>query len=523
MTRPGPWCAAVVSLRLAGLALAATGAAAGGAALLAGGWGALSLLRVPRGRVALEVLLAAGVGDALAPGPRWPWLVAALLAAAWLLLAPEAGAYPLNGLDRYFVAQDYPGARINSHHVVDTRDALDHDALVLALGALMAEAPLARSFVREAALGAERFFALAPFVDPADLVERRATPLETDDGWAALDAPFDLARRPPLRVVHAPREGGGWRLALTVHHSAVDGAGGLLLLDRLLRHYLACTGGAPPPPPFVDPGGRRLRDVLRPRGRAWLLRMIWRHARPLDKVGVRNASLLDDETARPAGSRHRLAALPADDWRRLGERAATLGLTRNDLLLAAVLRAADAWRQARGKDERPFRVLLPTDLRATLGLPPRTLQNVVGVVRADFTLAEVRDPDLPAIVSRRVKAGRDLEEAVEAPVNLGTVSALLPPWLFRRALRAFDADPRSFFFSLLWSHIRVPPDLARLPGTEAVWVRGSLVRQPGFGVVLVNDGGQATLAFEYLVPLASDEGAADLEARLLAEARAFVA
>ncbi|MCO5165348.1 MAG: hypothetical protein M9894_03145 [Planctomycetes bacterium] len=514
MTRPGPGCAAVLALRLAGLTLAGAAAAGAGPALVAGAWGALSLLRVPRARLALEVLLAAALGAALAPG--WPWAAAALLAALWPLLAPEVGVYALNGMDRYFVAQDYPGARINSHHVVDTAAPPDHDALVRALGALMEEAPIARSFVREAALGAERFFTARPFVDPAALVERRAAPLEAEDGWAALDAAFDLARRPPLRVVHAPREGGGHRLVLTAHHSAVDGTGGFLLLDRLLRHL---AGG--PVEPFVDPGARRLRDALRVHGLGWLLRMIRRHVRPLDKVGVRNASLLDQEDARPAGSRHRLAEVPPDDWRALGARAAAAGVTRNDLLLAALLRAADGWRRARGKDDRPFRVLLPTDLRATLGLPPRTFQNVVGVVRADFGPAEVRAPDLPAIVSARVKAGRALDDAVEAPVNLGVVSALLPPWLFRRALRAFDADARSFFFSLLWSNIRVPPDLARPPGTEAIWVRGSLVRQPGVGVVLVNDGGRANLAFEYLVPLASEAGVADLEARLLAEVRAL--
>lgn len=525
LLRPGPWCLAVLALRLAAATFAAAGVGAGVTqeswlAALAGAWGALSLVRVPRRRLALELVLVAVVGacastgtDALAFG----W--AGLLAASWLLLAPETTTYALNGMDRYFVAQDYPRARVNSHHLVDTREPLDQGALTRALDALLREAPIARTFLREALLRVERFVTREPFVAASELLEWRDAPLETPDGWASLDAGFDLARRPPLRAVHAPREEGGFRLVLTVHHSAVDGTAGLLLLDRLLRHYNAQVEGRAVDPPPSIPDATRLRDLLRPHGRGWLLRMIRRHVKPMDKVGVRNASLLDDELAAPTGSRHRLATVPAATWQRLGERAAATGRTRNDLLLAATLRAVDGWRTARGKDERAVRVLLPTDLRATLGLPPLTYQNFVGVVRADFTLAEVRSSDLPAIVSSRVKEGRTLDEAVEAPVNLGTLSALLPPWLFRRALRQFDQDPRSFFFSLLFSNIRTPADLARPAGvtTERVWVRGSLVRQPGFGIVLVNDGQQVNLAFEYLVPLASEAGVADYEARFLAE------
>lgn len=531
LLRPGPWCLAVLALRLAAVTFAAAAVSAAvtqptGLAVGAGAWGALSLLRVPRRRLAAELLLAAALGAYGATGSlalTFGW--AALLAASWFVLAPEAATYALNGVDRYFVAQDHPNARMNSHHIVDTVEPLDRDVLTRALGALLREAPLGRTFVREAALRVERFVTREPFVAPGDLLEWRDAPLETPDGWASLDAPFDLARRPPLRVVHAPREGGGHRLVLSAHHSAVDGTAGLLLLDRLLRHYNAQREGRPVDPPPALPDARRLRDLLRPQGRGWLLRMIRRHVRPMDKVGVRNATLLDAEDAAPTGSRHRLAEVPAATWQRLGERAAAAGRTRNDLLLSATLRAGDAWRQARARDERAFRVMLPTDLRATLGLPPRTYQNFVGVIRADFALSEVRAADLPTIVSSRVKEGRSLDEAIEAPVNLGTLSALLPPWLFRRVLRQFDADPRSFFFSLLFSNIRTPADLARPAGvtTERVWVRGSLVRQPGFGIVLVNDGAHVNLAFEYLVPLASEDGVADFEARFLTEVERMAA
>jgi len=244
--------------------------------------------------------------------------------------------------------------------------------------------------------------------------------------------------------------------------------------------------------------------------------MVRRHVRPLDKLGVANASLLDDEKPQPATSRHQLLSVPWARFEKLKDEGQERGLTRNDLLLAAALRAADAWRRARGRPDRPFRVLFPLDLRPLLGLPP-CVQNFVGVVRADFTIDEVRQEDLPRRVQERVKEAKTLEEAIETPVNLGVLALLLPPWAFRIALRSFDDDPRSFFFSLLWSNVRIPQDLLLPPGTERVWIRGSLVRQPGFGVVVSADGRQLNVALEYLVPLASEEGVRDYGSRLLAE------
>jgi NRPS condensation-like uncharacterized protein len=466
---------------------------------------AIELFRVPRRRLLLEL---AALGGALAlfehsPGPGY----AALGALFLVPFAPKILA--LNGLDRYFVAQDRPGTPMNSHHFVEVKEPLDRSTLARATASFQSDVAIARSFVHEAFLGVERFVAWHPlFGRPLRFLDR---PLEPQD----LDAHFDLAREPPFRVLHAPREG-GFVLVLTVHHSAADGTGGFLLLERLLRRYEEARTRTPESRLPYEAKGRRFRELLASRGTGWLVSMVRRHVRPMDKLGVQNASLLDDEKPQPYSSRHQLVTLTWDRWESLKDKAQERGLSRNDLLLAAALRAADAWRRARGKPDRPFRVLFPVDLRPLLGLQP-SVQNFVGVVRSDFTIEEVRSPDLPLRVKERVQESRTLEEAVETPVNLGFLSALLPPWAFRIALRSFDDDPRSFFFSLLWSNVRIPQDLPLPPTTERAFIRGSLARQPGFGVVVSADGKQLNIALEYLVPLASDDGVRDYGDRLLTE------
>ncbi len=497
---------------------------------LLGVWGVFAFLSVPTNLQLLGLSIAALLGSrmlfpvAFATNVVYPLPYVVIVASAmsvvplvclWAIAAdPSRRRLRMNGLDRYFVCQDYAGMRANSHHFVDTREPFDPAALAKAVESLLREMPMARSFVREAFLGMERFEAGAPWLVPEHLLWWRTAPLEEEPD--ALDRRMDLASYPPWRVIVAPRREGGWRLCLTIHHSAVDGAGGMLWLERLLRRYEDHREGRAPTPFPADPPARRFRELFRPRGVAWLLRMIRRHVRPMDKVGVKNASLLDYEMPRLSGSAHMLVDLPDAEWTRLKARAEALGVSRNDLLVAASLRAADAWRRAHEREDRPFRILLPTDLRGILELPP-SLQNFVGVVRSDFAIEEVRGGDLPKRVSEKVKLGRTLEEAIETPVNLGFLSAVLPPPVFRRALRKFDNDAQSFFFSYLFSQVRIPADLPRPPGTERVWVRGSLPRQPGFGIVVCPDGERITVAFEYLSQYVSEFSVIDFRDRFLAE------
>ncbi len=430
------------------------------------------------------------------------------------LLATLLGQKPLamNGLDRYFIAQTRPGVPVAFHTFFEVSQPLDRPLLTRAVSSFQRDVPIAHSFVREGLFGVERFVTWTPiFGRPLRFLDR---PLRDED----LAVPFDLATEPPFRVLHAPREGGGAVVVFTIHHSAADGVGAFLLMGRLFQRYDELRRGVPEQPFAKDPPPVRFRALLRPKGLRWLLAMIRRHVKPMDKVGVQNASLLDDEAPRPATSRHIEEAIPLERWDALKDAAAARGVSRNDLLLAAALRAADGWRRARNKPDRAFRVLYPIDLRAILGLPA-CVQNFVGVVRADFSIEDVRRDDLAKLVQERVKESRSLEEAIETPVNLGVLSAVLPPWVFRAALAGFDDDPRSFFFSLVWSNVRVPPDLVLPPGTERIYLRGPLVRQPGVGVFATLDARSLNLTLEYLSPLASEEGVRDYGSRLLAEIR----
>ncbi len=517
---PAPNAAFVLGLRLAALGLAALAWQAGGIWIVTAGlWSVLTLGRVPSTRLGVELAL---VGAALAVlvGPLRP-LAAAAAGFALLLrfVAPERGLLRLNGMDRYFVAQDYPGMPANSHICVELERPLDRAALDRAVAAIQRDVPLLRSFVREAAFGAERFEARRPF-GGARLTWTDAAP--EADGGALLHRRFDLEREPPLRVIHAARPGGAAVLVLTLHHSACDGEGLFLALGWLTQRYNEALAQRPAAPLALTTEGLRFRDAVRRQGKGlgWLVRMVRRHVRPLGKVGVLNASLYDDVAPTACHTRHLLGRIDPHVFERLGQQAGAGELTRNDLLVACALRAADQHQQARGRADRPFRLLLPTNLRGTLKLGPG-LQNFLGVVRADFGIDEVRTPGLPDIVHARVREGRSLEDAVETPVNIGVMCLLLPPWLMRRALRKLDLDTSSSFFSFLFSNMRSPP-LPALDGvrTESVAIRGSLGRRPPLGLALAREQAGMAVTIEYSYPLVTDASAAGYLERFLGEVAA---
>ena len=507
VTRISAWVTIALILGVGGVSLLSPWA------LIGATWAAISLLRVPRARQLLEfgvisllVCLEFHQGAASACLLAWGLLVPLLS-----FLAPEKRVLKMNGMDRYMVCQDYPGVPANVHLFIDVKEPFDRGSVERALLFIFREVPLARTTIREAFLGMERFVAKAPESLPARVLTWLDEPI-SDSGSEHLDRRFDLRREFPLRVTHAPRAEGGYRLILTVQHSIADGVGLVNLAQLTLLSYASYRNGSVPSQPRLDSACHRYRELFRPRGLPWLVRMLKTHVRPMDKVGTRNASLLDDESPRPSPISQMFVQLEPDTDQKLIQATRESGFTRNDLLVTAIVRASDVFRSRRKRPNQLFRLLLPMNLRPILGLPENCLQNFVGVVRSEFTPEEARSPELALLVSKKVRLGKDYEEAIETPVNLGFLSWALPPPVFRYVLKKFDQDPKSFFFSLIFSHVRLPKDsFADPPGNviENISIRIPLTRQPGVAIGAASSDRKVTFCFTYLSAMVSETSIAE--------------
>ena len=430
--------------------------------------------------------------------------------------APEARELEMNWMDRAIVAQTYPGRPMTTHHVVDADAPFDRALLARALAALIASVPTLRSYVRESPISLARVAVPAGSRDAAHLLTWSDAAIDLNDAdW--FGRTLDLATTAPVRLLHAPRTGGGYQLVFTLHHSVTDGVGALALFDALLAHYCLLDGEPVVIPDPVAPSGARLRRLLTRRGLRFTASLLRANVVGARRFGERRAALLERIEARGDALHCAVVDVDAAVWSQLRERATRLGATRNDLLLAALLRAATAWRRERGVPDETFRALVPVDLRGEFGVG-RSLQNHIGVIEADFTATEVDRDDLPQQIADRLRAGREPGRALGTPMALALLGAVLPPFAVRAFFRWLDERPSSFMYSFLFSHIRVPEGI-RLPASvraRRVYCLSGLPRQPGVGLTVTALPGSVTAALAYEVPRLSDDGASELMRRFLA-------
>jgi NRPS condensation-like uncharacterized protein len=419
----------------------------------------------------------------------------------------------LNWMDRALIAQTYEGRPMTTHHVVDVEAPFDRALLSEALSLLIGSVPALRSFVRESPLRVARFAAPSSSTSLQRIITWSDVALDLgDSGW--LQRAFDLSSEEPLRVLHSPRRDGGYQLVFTLHHSVTDGVGAVALLDALLARYRVLDGELVSAPAHFAPSRASLLRLLVRRGARLTAAVLAANLRTAGRFGDRRAALLERVDARAEAMHCLVLDLDAAEWSRLHERAASVGISRNDLLLGTFLRAAASWRRDEGMPEETFRALVPVDLRSELGVG-RSLQNHLGVIEADFTPTEVDDASLLARVSERLRAGRAPERALATPVAIALLGALLPPFALRWLFRWLDQRPSSFMYSFLFSQIRLPEGL-RFPASvraRRVYCLSGLPRQPGIGLTVTATPGAVTATLAYGVPRLSDEGAKRLMER----------
>ncbi len=429
--------------------------------------------------------------------------ISGIAALAISRLSPDM--VPIRWMDRALVAQSYPGRSMTTHHVLETRAPFERLALTRALAMLQAEVPVLRTLVREAPLGMARFVAA-----PAATVQWLREPIELGEfGW--YQRPFDLAREAPIRVLHAPRIGGGYQLVMTLHHSATDGMGAMILLDALMRHYDRARGiGIPSPEPIEsrDPG---FASLLFHRGPLFAMKLAIRSAWRAPRFGTRSASLLERREAVATETHALVTRVSRERWSLLGVQARGIGCTRNDLVLSAWLRAAADWRTLRGMPEEPFTALVPMDLRSHVGAGG-AMHNYFGALETEYDRDDIDSPELALRVSARSKKERELNRVLTTPLMLAVLGRALPPAAFRALFRAVDQSRNAFRYSFLFSHIRVA-DGIHLPEStlpEQLYCLSALPRQPGIGLTITALPLSVTFTLAYTPPRLSHEGAREL-------------
>lgn len=280
--------------------------------------------------------------------------------------------------------------------------------------------PLVRSRV---GVRGSRPYWLPPDVDPEVVWHPRTD----DDPWAAID----VTRQSGLRLVVLPVEPGRHRVVMQVHHAACDGIAACEYFGDIWAAYAGLAPRAFSPgratPVVADAAGPTAATPLH--GAAPL-----EFARFMPSPLARVAASPPNRAAEICQPPYETLQCDAVFTERLRVAAGRQGVSLNDVLVAAVMRAAVAWNTAAGRGRSNVRVTMPVSLRAAGSRQPA--RNAIG-----YAFLDRRSSDCAAMGPLAASIGAATKWVLDTGAAAAFLAAL--DWLARR--------PR-----LLWIVTRLP-------------------------------------------------------------------
>lgn len=371
---------------------------------------------------------------------------------------------------------------------------LDEARFRRALATALALHPMARARTGASHPGWSQFMweiTTQPDVDPLRIVDCPDDEAlgQARNGFYSLSIPLYLS--PPLRVQLA-RHTEGDVVMLAVHHSAIDGGGGLRLLGSIAQAY----AGVADPLPGIDPlGARDFRSLFGPRGAAERVGRSFTAAREVWSLLHAPSRLAGDQVLDRSGYGFHHRSLTREQTEALI--AASGDRTLDDLLVCALHQDIEAWNREHAAPARRITVGLPVDLR-----PDEWHGDVVGnflcMVAVSTMPADRVDSSklLEAVSSRIRQVGR--RHSAEALVGLfGILQRLLP--LSLKPAVVFRVTGNPFAPSALIHNLG---DLGELSfgddlAVQEVWVSPPAMMPEALSIGAVTAGGRLQLSFRY--------------------------
>lgn len=271
---------------------------------------------------------------------------------------------------------------------------------------------------------------LPPDTLPALLAFPRGSPVPAEGDAGFPWGPIDVRRSSGVRMVAIEKAADTWEVVLMIQHSTCDGLAGLEFFGDIWARY---HGGAPAPfrtptrtitrrsdpstPPPPAPGETTGGDLGAETARfAGFLPAIVARG-PADVAPSR----ADTGPALPYLS----IAFSADETAAVKQRAAGIGASLNDVVIAAVMRTVAAWNDAAGCRARQIRITMPASLKAAGTRAPAG--NDMGYAFLDRTIGPDQDP--VGLIRSLAGASRWIQEHRAAGVFLETLARIdrFPP------------------------------------------------------------------------------------------------
>lgn len=424
--------------------------------------------------------------------------------------------FPFVGSDKLIYAMDGV-SRYMLHCLLELEGHLHEPYLEKAIEHALAQSPVLKSIAR---LGWFRAY-WEPVEDltPYSILTVKDLTGETDAETAAraflqryVNEYIDITQAPPARFLLIRLPADRLLFVVKVHHCAVDPTAVFNVIGDVQEAYGRLARGEPLPPvgQMADRSRKRLFRHVSPL--LWLRVLLNAARQGIRRFGSQPRCFVRFADAKGTEAiSYRSLKFQGPDYMALRSRCKALGVTANELVMAALCRAIRQWNGDRERMDGAYSIVMPVDLRWYArqgGKMPRIMASFIGGSWVTIPVAEVTT--FEAAVEYVTKETRFIKDHhLGLLANIGfPLLYFIPARRFRRmARRQYERHPEKSIPTAVFAYLgKVERSLSTFPdcqlkGMEGV---GTGFYPVGLDVVVLSCARAYTVTVTYLKQACSD-------------------
>jgi NRPS condensation-like uncharacterized protein len=222
-----------------------------------------------------------------------------------------------------------------------------------------------------------------------------------------INQPLNIKRESPLRVLLVRKDERKSSVVFAFHHSAVDALRALVFVRKVIESYNGEVRGDSKSPGgiYMDRKGDELVEFA---GR-WRSKVRHYYGTMISSLFYRfviaafllPTRVFHDMQGRREGIHFHSEDITSPEFKKIQAKSRSVGVTLNDIFLAACFRTVEKWNRLHGKSSRRIRIMVPVDIAQRTS--QETISNQVSFVSLSSRPADRTDPvELLTMVSRNM-------------------------------------------------------------------------------------------------------------------------
>lgn len=427
-----------------------------------------------------------------------------------------AARFPFTGSDKLIYAMDGV-SKYMLHYIMELQGSLNQQYLGKAIEFALEKSPIFKGIARLRAFGS--YWEVARDLSPYSILTVNDLSGENDVERAAKDLIerhindyIDITQSPPVRFLLIRLAEARSVFSVKVHHCAVDPAGLFHLIEDVQDAYSILLKGEPLPPvgEMADRSRKRLLRNVSPI--FWCRVIATALLKRARSVQAQRRMFVNFPNPKPSDTiAYRSLIFREAGYTALRSRCKSLGVTPNELAMAALCRAIRKWNGPEERTDGVYSVVMPVDLRRYArrgGKVPRIMASFIGgswvtiPVKAVTTLEATVE-----YVVRETRFIKDHHLGLLANLGFPLLYFIPPRWLRQMARRYYKRNPSKSIPTAVFAYLgRIDRALSSFPGCPITGVEGvgAGFYPVGLDVVVASYGHTHNVTVTYLKDACSE-------------------